>query len=261
MARTQGSRADITGPLVREHSLRLFARHGYAAVSMRQIAATVGVQAGALYAYTPDKQALLANLLTDHMENLLAAWKDGPDAPPLERLEAFVRFHIAYSLDHADAVFLSYMELRNLSPENHAAVSALRRAYEESLSAILRERGPLSPSETMSIVGQTALALQAAHERGVIHRDVKPGNLMITPDGRVKVTDFGIARATDEVPLTQTGTVLGTSYYLAPEQAAGEEVDARCDLYSLGVVTYQALAGRLPYEAASLSELVLKQQR
>jgi serine/threonine protein kinase len=118
----------------------------------------------------------------------------------------------------------------------------------QPLSMILRERGPLQPSETMSIIGQTALALQAAHERGIIHRDVKPGNLMITPDGRVKVTDFGIARATDEIPLTQTGTVLGTSYYLAPEQAAGREVTAASDVYSLGIVAYECLAGRRPFQ-------------
>ncbi len=116
------------------------------------------------------------------------------------------------------------------------------------LSAILHERGQLRPSEAMSIVGQTALALQAAHERGVIHRDIKPGNLMITPDGRVKVTDFGISRATDEVPLTQTGTVLGTSYYLAPEQAAGREVTAASDVYSLGIVAYECLAGKRPFQ-------------
>jgi len=139
MARTTGSRAEITGPLVRDAALRLFARHGYAAVSMRQIAAAVGVQAGALYAYTPDKQALLANLLTDHMENLLAAWDDEPAGTPLERLEAFVRFHIAYSLDHADSVFLSYMELRNLTPENRAAIADLRGRYEDALTDILRD--------------------------------------------------------------------------------------------------------------------------
>ncbi|KGJ07817.1 TetR/AcrR family transcriptional regulator [Paracoccus sphaerophysae] len=137
MARTQGSRAEITGPLVRQAARRLFARHGYAAVSMRQIAAAVGVQAGALYAYTPDKQALLADLLRDHMELLLAAWEDeGGD--PLARLERFVRFHIGYSLDHPDEVFLSYMELRNLTPDNHAAIAALRGRYETALADILR---------------------------------------------------------------------------------------------------------------------------
>ncbi|KGJ22473.1 TetR/AcrR family transcriptional regulator [Paracoccus panacisoli] len=142
MARTQGSRAEITGPLVRQAARRLFARHGYGAVTMRQIAAAVGVQAGALYAYTPDKQALLADLLREHMELLLAAWADShdhsPDRSALERLERFVRFHIAYSLDHPDEVFLSYMELRSLTPENHAAIAALRGRYEDALTGILR---------------------------------------------------------------------------------------------------------------------------
>lgn len=138
MARTQGSRAEITGPLLRDEARRLFARQGYAAVSMRQIAAAVGVQAGALYAYTPDKQALLHDLLESHMRDLLSAWVDTPDADPLARLERFVRFHIGFSLDHSDAVFLSYMELRNLSPENYARIAELRGRYEASLDAIIR---------------------------------------------------------------------------------------------------------------------------
>ncbi len=140
MARTQGSRAEITGPALRAAALRLFARHGYAAVTMRQLAAEIGVQAGALYAYTPDKQALLAGLLRGHMEELLAAWAEeagDPAAPPLARLERFVAFHVRLSLERADAVFLSYMELRNLTPENYAAITRLRRAYEDALQAIL----------------------------------------------------------------------------------------------------------------------------
>ena len=137
MARTQGSRAEITGPLVREAARRLFARHGYAAVSMRQIAAEVGVQVGALYAYTPDKQALLADLLHGHMEELLAAWVDDPSRPALERLERFLRFHIRNSLERPESVFLSYMELRNLTPENRSRIAALRRRYEDALEAIL----------------------------------------------------------------------------------------------------------------------------
>jgi serine/threonine protein kinase len=128
------------------------------------------------------------------------------------------------------------------------------------LSAILHDQGSLRPSDAMSIVGQTALALQAAHERGVIHRDIKPGNLMVTPDGRVKVTDFGISRATDEVPLTQTGTVLGTSYYLAPEQAAGREVTAASDVYSLGIVAYECLAGRRPFQDTNPVAVALAHQ-
>jgi AcrR family transcriptional regulator len=139
MARTQGSRADITGPLVREHALRLFARQGYAAVSMRQIASAVGVQAGALYAYTDDKQALLFDLLDHHMQELLAAWRDRPDEDPLARLEHFVRFHIEFSLDHPDSVFLSYMELRNLTPENFARIADLRSRYETALERVLAD--------------------------------------------------------------------------------------------------------------------------
>lgn len=139
MARTQGSRAEITGPLIRDHARRLFARQGYAAVSMRQIASAVGVQAGALYAYTPDKQGLLLDLLESHMQDILASWQDDPTADPLQRLETFVRFHIAFSLDHSDAVFLSYMELRNLTPENFARIADLRGQYEAALETILRD--------------------------------------------------------------------------------------------------------------------------
>ena len=137
MARTQGSKAEITGPLVRDTARRLFARHGFAAVSMRQIAAEVGLQVGALYAYTPDKQALLADLLRSHMEDLLAAWQDDPARPALARLESFLRFHIQTSLEHPEAVFLSYMELRNLTPENRRIIADLRRRYEDALEAIL----------------------------------------------------------------------------------------------------------------------------
>jgi AcrR family transcriptional regulator len=139
MARTQGSRAEITGPLLRDEARRLFARQGYAAVSMRQIAAAVGVQAGALYAYTPDKQALLYDLLENHMQDLLTAWCDAPDADPLARLERFVRFHIGFSLKHSDAVFLSYMELRNLGSENFARIAELRSKYEGALESIIRD--------------------------------------------------------------------------------------------------------------------------
>lgn len=139
MARTQGSRAEITGPLLRDEARRLFARQGYAAVSMRQIAAAVGVQAGALYAYTPDKQALLHDLLESHMQELLDAWSDDPAEGPLARLERFVRFHIGFSIDHPDAVFLSYMELRNLTPENFTRIAALRGQYEAILERILRD--------------------------------------------------------------------------------------------------------------------------
>ncbi|MDW4550326.1 TetR/AcrR family transcriptional regulator [Defluviimonas sp. D31] len=140
MARKTGSHSEITGPRIRAAALKLFARHGFAAVSMRQIAAEVGVQAGALYLYTPDKETLLFDLLKEHMDELIAAWEAEPQGKsPRERLEAFVRFHIRFNLDRPDAVFLSYMELRNLGPANFAAIEALRRDYENRLEEILDE--------------------------------------------------------------------------------------------------------------------------
>lgn len=139
MARTAGSHSDITGPRVREAALHLFAQHGYAAVSMRQIAKSVGVQAGALYNYTTDKQSLLFDLLKGHMDDLMSARhaKDRP-ADPEKQLEEFTRFHIAFHLERPEAVFISYMELRNLSPENFAVIEGLRRQYESELEDILR---------------------------------------------------------------------------------------------------------------------------
>lgn len=139
MARTTGSHSDITGPRVRDAALRLFARHGYAAVSMRQIAADVGVQAGALYNYTPDKQTLLFELMRDHMVELLDAAPVGAGASPMARLEAFVRFHIGFHHARPDAVFIAYMELRNLTAENFAEIEALRGRYEAVLERILKE--------------------------------------------------------------------------------------------------------------------------
>ena len=137
MARTQGSHSDITGPRVRAAALKLFAEGGYAAVSMRAIAAEVGVQAGALYNYTPDKQSLLFDLMEGHMTELLAALPDGEGAP-LERLRTLVEFHIRFHADRPDAVFIAYMELRNLEPANFARIEALRRAYEDHLEGILK---------------------------------------------------------------------------------------------------------------------------
>ena len=140
MARKTGSHSEITGPRIREAALRLFATEGYAAVSMRRIAADVGVQAGALYLYTPDKQTLLFELMQTHMGDLLAAWaKVETGSEPRERLEAFVRFHIRFNLERPDAVFISYMELRNLTAENHARITELRKRYETVPEEILRK--------------------------------------------------------------------------------------------------------------------------
>ncbi|CUH47678.1 MULTISPECIES: TetR/AcrR family transcriptional regulator [Ruegeria] len=140
MARTQGSHSDITGPRIRKAALGLFARHGYAAVSMRQIAKDVGVQAGALYNYTPDKQSLLFRLMQDHMQDLLAAYGELEKPADAETaLRRFVGFHIRFHMERPDEVFIAYMELRNLTPENFSEIEGLRRAYEDSLEAILQD--------------------------------------------------------------------------------------------------------------------------
>jgi serine/threonine-protein kinase len=130
-----------------------------------------------------------------------------------------------------------------------------------SCAELLRDRGHLDVDQAVEIIGQACRGLEYAHRHGVVHRDVKPGNLLLSDSEVVKLADFGIARATDQSSITQVGSVLGTAAYLAPEQARGEEAGPRADIYSLGVVAYQLMSGRLPYEAASLSELALKQQR
>lgn len=139
MARRSGSNGEKTAADLRRAALDLFASRGYAAVSMRQIAAAVGVQAGALYLYTPDKQTLLADIMTEHMEDLLAAWAafPKPDPSPAALFEAFVRFHIRHHLARGAEVFISYMELRALERENFARIETLRRRYEASLTEIL----------------------------------------------------------------------------------------------------------------------------
>ena len=140
MARTQGSHSDITGPRIRSAALRLFARQGYAAVSMRQIAKEVGVQAGALYNYTPDKQSLLFRLMREHMQDLLQAYAAlNSSSDPQEALRGFVGFHIRFHLERPDEVFIAYMELRNLTPENFAEIEDLRRSYENAVEKILRD--------------------------------------------------------------------------------------------------------------------------
>ena len=129
----------------------------------------------------------------------------------------------------------------------------------EALSTILERDATLSTDKTLDIVAQTSLALQAAHAAGLVHRDIKPGNLLITPDGRVKITDFGIARIADQVPLTATGQVMGTVQYLSPEQASGHPASPATDTYSLGIVAYECLAGKRPFTGESQVAIAMAQ--
>ncbi|WP_084795844.1 serine/threonine-protein kinase [Pseudonocardia asaccharolytica] len=130
----------------------------------------------------------------------------------------------------------------------------------EPLSSLIG-RGPIDPDETLQIVEQAARALQAAHERGFVHRDVKPGNILLRTDGLVKLTDFGIAKAADAVPVTRSGMVMGTAHYIAPEQASGGEAGPAGDVYSLGIVTYECLAGHRPFRAESAVAVAMMQVR
>lgn len=127
-----------------------------------------------------------------------------------------------------------------------------------NLKELVRARGPLPVEEALTYAMQIGRALAFAHAQGLVHRDVKPQNVLLTPEGRAKVTDFGIARSLAVDGLTQTGTVLGTSEYVAPEQARGEQVGPATDIYALGVVLYELLAGEVPYGGESFVEIALR---
>ncbi|HLV57491.1 MAG TPA: serine/threonine-protein kinase [Natronosporangium sp.] len=131
----------------------------------------------------------------------------------------------------------------------------------EALSAVLQRVGRLPPARTMPLVAQAADALQAAHDKGIVHRDIKPGNLMVRPDGRLVLTDFGVARSALVGQITATGAVLGTAGYLSPEQADGRPATAASDIYALGVVAYQCLAGRRPFEGDNPIEVAMRHLR
>lgn len=129
----------------------------------------------------------------------------------------------------------------------------------ETLADVLARRGRLPWREAVQLASQACAGLQHAHDAGLVHRDVKPQNLLLRQDGTLKLVDFGIARAAEATRLTQAGTVLGTAAYLSPEQAAGEEVTAAADVYALGAVLYELLTGRTPYTFETLAELAYRQ--
>jgi hypothetical protein len=127
--------------------------------------------------------------------------------------------------------------------------------------ARLLDDGPLDPARTMGLIAQAAAALQAAHAAGLVHRDIKPGNLLVSQRGQVKITDFGIAQATGCAPLTQPGMLIGTPAYLAPERVAGAPAKPAADLYALGIVAFQCLTGKLPFDGEPLAVAVAHQEQ
>jgi hypothetical protein len=131
----------------------------------------------------------------------------------------------------------------------------------ETLADELRRRERLAPAEVVELGMQVCAALEAAHAAGLVHRDVKPQNILRARDGTAKLADFGIARSLDATALTEHGQVVGTAAYLAPEQARGERVTSAADLYALGIVLYEALTGRRPHEGESVPELLLRRER
>ena len=128
----------------------------------------------------------------------------------------------------------------------------------QSLRALLNREGRLEPAQAAEVVRQTLLALGHAHDQGIVHRDIKPENILVTTGGVVKVADFGLARAYADGHQTQAGTVTGTVQYLAPEQIRGEPADPRSDLYSLGIVTYELLTGKLPFTGETAMSIAYK---
>jgi len=170
----------------------------------------------------------------------------------LERFRAEAR-HAALVNHEGIANVFDYGE------EDGSAFLVMELVPGEALSAILERERILPADRVLDFIAQTAAALSAAHAAGLVHRDIKPGNLLITPDNRVKITDFGIARIADQVPLTATGQVMGTVQYLSPEQASGHPASPTTDIYSLGIVAYEALAGRRPFTGESQVAIAMAQ--
>jgi eukaryotic-like serine/threonine-protein kinase len=145
--------------------------------------------------------------------------------------------------------------------ENGVPYIVMEYVEGETLAELMRRTGPLPADRVVEILLQVCAGLEHAHAAGLVHRDIKPQNLLVRADGVVKIADFGIARTLQATQLTQAGTVLGTAAYLAPEQAAGEPVTAAADIYSLGAVAYELLTGRTPYQFESLGELLAQQRQ
>lgn len=177
-------------------------------------------------------------------------------AEPISRQRFRTEARISAGLSHPGIA-----QVYDYGEQNDNAFLVMELVCGEPLSAIIRRDDGLEPSAALGLLTQAAQALGAAHARGVVHRDIKPGNLLVTDDGTVKLTDFGIARGDTSVTLTQTGMVMGTAQYISPEQASGQSATYASDVYSLGVVAYECLVGTPPFTADAPLALALAHVR
>jgi serine/threonine-protein kinase len=182
----------------------------------------------------------------------LDAFAEGPELEEVKQ-RFLQEAQVAANLRHPNVV-----TMHDIAAKESSSFMVMELVEGRTLQALLRERGRLSLEQTLPLLSQAAAALDFAHSNGVIHRDVKPANLMIEPSGQVKVMDFGIAKAAASGNITRTGAILGTPNYMAPEQARGGAVDGRADLFSLGCVLYECLTGRKPFVGDSVTAILLK---
>ncbi|TWJ24851.1 serine/threonine-protein kinase [Micromonospora endolithica] len=186
------------------------------------------------------------------VKSLLPALLDDPDFAERFRGEA----RTMATINHPGVV-----DIYDFGSDQQIAFLVMEYVEGDALSATLGRVGRLTPARTMALVAQAADALHAAHVKGIVHRDVKPGNLLVRPNGTLVLTDFGIARSDLVAQLTAAGSVLGTASYISPEQATGQVATAASDVYALGVVAYQCLAGRRPFEGDNALEIAMRHVR
>jgi serine/threonine protein kinase len=168
--------------------------------------------------------------------------------PDADHEELFARRFHDEAVHSASLLHTNIATIFDYGEDDGLAFLVMELVKGEPLSVLLRRRGALPPAEVRSLLGQAALALGVAHEARVIHRDVKPANILVRPDGLVKLTDFGIARAADASWHTRAGDLLGTPNYLSPEQALGRPATGASDLYALGIVAHEMLCGAKPFD-------------
>src|SRR3712207_1397016 len=178
----------------------------------------------------------------------------------LARFRAEAQHAAALSHPNIAAVY-DYGETEAADTGEQLAYLVMELVEGQPLSTLLRQEGSLDTATTLSVLGQTAAALAEAHRAGLVHRDVKPGNILVRPDGSVKITDFGIAWSAGSVALTRTGQVIGTPQYLSPEQAEGRHATPASDVYALGLIAYECLTGHPAFDGDNAVTIALKQVR